>query len=456
MDKKEKYVLIFIIILVISIISVVCTALFINKKNKEPGIKTINQEDNSKNLQAYTTINVTKESEFYRVSALINTYLDKLNRSKYVNRDGSSFADSEDTKKSILYTLSEEYVNKNSITLDNIYDHVQNFNTKMTFIPVEMKVMEGFGVNQYAVYGEMLCTTDTQIQPQKLYMKVNVDYKNETYSIEPIDEQIGNMDDIKLENNIKEININTSNKIYKLYYTNEDIVKQKFSNIIMMNIADSKLMYDRYLDENYKQAKFPKYEDYQKYLEISKERFEQLDVYKYSTTQNGDVTEGRYSDAYDRFLYIYQTNCSDFKVKYDEYTILEGDSLDEYNKSSAHDKVQLNIARWVEMLNNKDYIAAFNVLDENFRNENFGGNVETFKETIESQMGGQIFEFQNDKTVVNSFQKINDTYVQKIVLKQKNTSDLLGGHDVTGSVVMKLIKGAKFTMSYDFDIVSKD
>ena len=224
------------------------------------------------------TTKVTKEKEFYRVALLVNTYLDRLNKSKYENRDGSSFADSEEAKKPILYTLSEEYINKNSITLDNLYDHVYDLNTKLTFIPIEMRVMEGFGVNQYVVYGETICSTDSQIQPQELYIKVNLDYKNETYSIEPIDEKNNNIDDIKLENNMDEIIINTSNKVGKIFFSDDEIIRQKFSNIRMMINSDKKLLYDRYLDKQYKEARFSTYEDFEKYLELSKERFLSAEV----------------------------------------------------------------------------------------------------------------------------------------------------------------------------------
>ena len=72
-------------------------------------------------------------------------------------------------------------------------------------------------------------------------------------------------------------------------------------------------------------------------------------------------------------LYIFRAkNPLDYTVLLDTYTITTDNFKTTYDKSSEEYKVAMNIDKWIQMINSRDYTSAYNCLDETFRNNNFG------------------------------------------------------------------------------------
>lgn len=433
-------------VLIITIIMIILTliAIFIIVKNKyKPEVTKKVQEEQ---IQQEQITEVTEDRVFYKVNNIINTYLDAINKSKYVTREGESFAETEEIKNSIYNMLSEEYIKENQITVDNIYNNVYDIKEKFTFIPLEMNVIEDFGISKYIAYGEAINTTSNNQTTKPIYIIVNVDEIEGTFSIEQLKKEYNNINEIKVENNIEEIKENENNKFDKELITDEYIALQKFNNFKMLNIADSRLIYDKYLDTQYKEARFPTYEDYVNYLKISVGRFTTMTLYQYSSKKEGTTLESRYTDQQGCYYIFKQTKSSDYTVTLDAYTVPDEEYKKQYTSATNRRKVLMNITKWVEMINYKDYIAAYNVLDETFRKNKYG-TVEEFAKQLESMFttGCEVETVEGYDT----YKEENGTYVQKIQIKGKGNENVW----ISGDVIMQLKEEGNFVMSTDLNAV---
>ncbi len=441
MNKElvKKIIILSVIIIILILVSIII--LVVNRYR--PNVNIVKESNAEKTIEQKEIEEVIRDKEFYKVSNLVNIYLDTLNKNKYKSRDGESFADSDQTKESIYSLLSEEYIDKNNITLNNLYKNVYDINDKINFVPIEMRVIEKFGINKYLVYGEAVNINNANIENKQIYIIVNIDEINETYSIEQINEDIYDIDDYNFTNEIKSIEENKYNKFDKTTVNDEFIALQKFNNFKFLTLTDSQLVYDRYLDQEYKEKRFPTYEDYKKYLEVSYDRFYKMELYQYASKQNDDFLQNVYTDKNGCYYVFNQTKSSDYTVLLDSYTVLSDEFKKTYTNANNKNKVQMNINKWVEMLNNKDYLAAYNVLDETFRTTKFT-DFNNFAEIM-----SEIFLDQYTAEATgeyNSFsEEENNTFIQKISLKNKNY-DIEGR--ITGNIIMQLGEEYNYVMSF--------
>ena len=343
--------------------------------------------------------------------------------------------------------LSENYKTKKGVTVDNVYDNIYDLNNKYSFIPLEMKADEGFGIDTYLVHGEAVCIEENNIGKQDLYIIVNMDNENKLFSIEPIQETVNSIDEIKYTPALK-IQDNTLNRYNENMYDERFSVMQKFQNIRLLNIAEPDLVYDVFLDDEYKK-KFADAEEYKLYLAASSSRYNTMQPDEYSSKQEGDKLIYRVSDTNNLFMEFTQTKPEDLKVKLDLYTVLDSDTMKKYNGYSSQGKAQICIGKWIEMINYRDYWGAFNAMDIDFRTEKFG-DIQGFIEFAQEYFPDQ-YEVQNTGLSGNYEEKagVSTQYVN-IVKKQEDENSLTQETVATGNVNVVFGEGMNFAMSFTF------
>ena len=168
-----------------------------------------------------------------------------------------------------------------------------------------------------------------------------------------------------------------------------------------------------------------------------------MELYQYASKQNDDFLQNVYTDKNGCYYVFNQTKSSDYTVLLDSYTVLSDEFKKTYTNANNKNKVQMNINKWIEMLNNKDYLAAYNVLDETFRTTKFT-DFNNFAEIM-----SEIFLDQYTAEATgeyNSFsEEENNTFIQKISLKNKNY-DIEGR--ITGNIIMQLGEEYNYVMSF--------
>ena len=196
------------IIIIVSIL-LICTLIvffFLNskKEEKKPDNTNITIVEEENDISYDIKEGELDISDYNAVNSAIKVYLQKLNlnsMSYYGVGDDDDMVSiySEDEKKQkIIDTLSKKYVADNSITTKNLTDYVETVDKELLFAPVEIKriVPEGISEDEYAsadmrtyIAKGIVVTSEYEFN-RELYLIVNIDYVNRTFSLQPTEKKI--------------------------------------------------------------------------------------------------------------------------------------------------------------------------------------------------------------------------------------------------------------------------
>ena len=129
----------------------------------------------------------------------------------------------------------------------------------------------------------------------------------------------------------------------------------------------------------------------------------------------------------------------EFTMELDTYTIPTEQFKKTYRTANQQKRVMMNIDKWIQMLNNRDYTSAYKVLNETFRNNNFGSEEKFVAYMKEKYPLHYKIEF-------SSFSEEGSAYVQSIKLKE------IGSENAEGKaldIIMKLKEDIDFEMSFN-------
>lgn len=434
-SKQSKAILLSIIAIIIIIIVISGVIVMLSKKEEKivennETEETIEQEQKEV-LQKGNLI--VSQSKFYEVTRIVKQYYHLLNKSNYVNREGKSYADEISVKEGIYNLLDKEYIKEENITAENIYEHVPNVEETLTFVPTDIKVSEGFAIDKYLVNGILMSTSNIE-QMAEINIFVNIDNKNNTFSVEPINEK---GEEIKIENLEIEIEANDFNE-YKLEIKDpQALVKERFENLKLLILRKSEKLYNM-LDEEYKNKKFGTYEEYVKYIDTNYERLSTMYLTKYKTNEYEEYNQYICIDNKDKYYIFNVKSANDVGIMLDTYTLDLPEFTEKYNKASDSTKVGYNVERFISAINDKDYKFAYNLLDEVYRESNFK-TVESFESYIKRNL------YEKNEIEHQNIEKQGNNYIYEVNIKNANDKTVNGK---TITVIMKLLEGTDFVMSF--------
>ena len=440
--KKLK---LFIVILIILILLIIGVLIFMKGQEKKEIENIINEGDAGDEISLDTTKieKVTDESRFFSIKSCVQQYLDQMNNNNDIyfgfdeNNEYSKVIDDETINQNRLNLLSAKFVEDNNITINNLNQYVETFEEKVIFDALQMRYIRGEQVENYIVYGIISSLNNEYLGD--LYIIVNVDRNEQTFSIEPIDSSSSydSIDEIDMEYDNTEIQRNDNNVYTNRQMAYEDISKEYFSTYKRILQVRPTLIYD-YLQADYKLKRFETLENFEKYVESNREEIAGLQIQKYLVNNYEDYTEFVCMDQYQNLYIFDETNPMGFTLKLDSYTIISDNFKETYDSSNQQQKVAMNIDKWIQMLNTRDYTNAYNVLDETFRNNNWAS-----EEEFEQYMR-ELLPLHYD-VEYTTYSSENSTYVQTI-----NLTDITGGTDetITLNIIMQLKDNYEFVMSF--------
>ena len=139
-------------------------------------------------------------------------------------------------------------------------------------------------------------------------------------------------------------------------------------------------------------------------------------------------------------LYIFnEYNNQSIDIKLDTYTINTDIFIKEYEKATDEKKVQMNIDKFIQMINRHDYISSYNCISEGFKNNYF-----STQEDFENYIKNNFFKYNNFE--FKSYEKKgSNIYVYTIQL-----TDLTGENQDLREIdiIMKLNEELNFEMSF--------
>lgn len=448
MNKLKRMIIVSSIIIVLVIIIM----LVINLSRKREEIKKeedILDQGNIAPTFSYEKEVVKNHSMFFSVESAIQTYLNSI----YLNIEeisieavkGSSMRSAtaiyaenhnitdEQSKKQVIYNfLDEQYIKKNDITVENVLEKIEN-DGDVEFRALEMFQVQGEHINQFSVFGQEL----KENKFKNVYFVINVDNQNNTFSIIPIEkEQYQTLEEVPLNSEDKSIDKKDSNYFNFQIMQDMDIAQKYFTYYKKLMLENSPKAYE-HLDEEYRNKRFGSLEGFQKYIDDNREEIKNYLAKEYTLNNYTDSVEYVCLDKYKNQYLFNVSSVMNFTVKLDTYTIESDEVKEEYIRAKDLKKVKMNVDKWILMLNNRDYKSAFEVLDEDFRNQYFQ-TVEKFEQYMRN-----IFPLHYGLTFSDCTQE-GGVFVQKILLTDIISNDKTV---IPETIIMKLTDEG-FVMSF--------
>ena len=434
--------LIIIMIIVIAIIIAITIGLLVLNSNKNTN--NVDLGASSNNVQSEEENNTNQEEEqkistskYYNIGKVVRTYLGSLDKSKYILADGTNYSDDESVKQYIFDMLSTEYIEENNVTVENVYDNVKDIQETVTFVPLNMKIEQGLGVDKFLVYGDIVYMNSDKLE--RLYLIVNIDNINNTFSIEPVNEEIENMEDYELQSLLTEISGNNSNAFNNTEMSEEDISKEKFNNFKLLALRKSEDLFNS-LNEEYRNKKFGDYNGFSQYIDSNYERLRTINLSKYQVTNDKGYEEYILLDEDDRYYIFKGTSGNQDEIYLDTYTVDLPEFLERYNEAEEGYKVGYNIEKFFSAINDKDYKYAYNVLDDVFKQNNYPTQAD-----FESFVRDNFYD--DNKVNHKNVEQEGSLFVYNITLQNKDNAS----EQKNLTVIMQLGEGTDFAMSFSID-----
>lgn len=439
---KKKIIIFFIIVFIILIIGITVVIKYL-QDNPEITLEQKGEAGEVIDYENQEVQKVTDFGKFYTVINCVNTYIDKINinNSSYYGRDENDnytiIVSNENINKNIYDLLSEEYINDKGITIENLKNKTETIEQKAIFVPLKMNVIINNVIEKYVVYG---FTTDINSNfIKEMYLYINLDITNKTFSIEPIEnKEIKSIDEIEIINNNKAIEKNDNNIVVEAKINNEYLCQRYMDYYKKISLASPKLAY-KYLDNDYKEKRFGDYETFKKYLQDNKEKIVGINLKEYLVEYYDEYSEYVCKDKYDNLYIFDEKGILDYTIKLDTYTIPTEKFKETYEKAEDYKKVQMNIDKFFQMINRQDYTNAYNCLAQSYRNNYFKTEEDFIKYAKNNFFTYNKISFQKNE------QKGEGLYVFKVRLE-----------DITGqstekketTVIMQLYDNFEFEMSF--------
>lgn len=353
--------------------------------------------------------------KFYSYSKQLNTtQKDIMNIQKLpIEEQEKTINEKREFAQNMIYNiLSPSYVEEFNIGQQDILEKFGTNNEVQTIIKKMYTVQNSNNVLTYFVSGMYVDTIESN--KEYFYMAVSLDMLNNTFCIYPQEYcekheydkiQLGDTLDIPIES-IENKNYNTFE--YKVSIDDSEIAKEYFENYKYTILYDTEYAYD-ILDKEYKEKRFSGIDNFKEYIEDNREAIEKAVLSEYSVDYEESSTKYALHDTYNNYFIIKANSIMNFTIKLDSYTVPESDFNTEYSKLKDAEKASANIGIFMQMINTKDYVHAYEKLSDGFK-ANYFGTLEEFKNYVKSN-----FCYINDYAIDN-YKNEGDIYIYYITL----------------------------------------
>ncbi len=442
--KNKKRIIILLLILFIIIISLIISIMFLynNEKNKNilNGQDNVGDEGEKVEYNSNDLSDVEDSDIFFTVESCVNQYLEKINKSNYYGYDENNnyeqILDDSIINQQIYNLLNEDFIKENNIEVKNINNKIKMLSTKVFFTPIKIKYIDGEKIQNCLVYGIITDLQNNYLND--IYLQINLDKDNKTFSVKPFIEEYDNIDDIEIKYNENRIESNDDNAYDTQVLTYEQIVKKYILVYKRLVLAKPEIIYNNYLDNEYKEYKFKTYDNFLQYVLNKKDEIKQIAAsgYNIDTEENGRTITIK--DQFSNIYTIEEKNIMNFSIKLDDYTILSKAKIEEYNKDNEEEKIVINIKRIIEAINHEDYDFVYNNLNESFKNSYLKN-----KEELENYIKNKFFEKSNIQFL--NYTTENNIYIYTLKIKdaqnENNSNEL--------KIIMRLKEGTDFEISFE-------
>ncbi len=448
----EKNIIKMMLLLIIIIIVIIVFIIFkINNKENGPKVKideyTIEESrefelsDEELNVKSGEVKNI---NTFKTIENCLSGYYNIINNnaSIYYNRNSNSEKNisDEDIKKNQLLLISEEYINNHSINTSNFQQFIKTYDEQVIPICIKMEVNISNPIEKYLVYG-ILINQDYKFL-NDFYIYVNIDTNNNTFSVEPINENLEDIENINIINKNQTIEKNELNSYKDIYMDDEMTINYYISRFKQIALSNPEKAYN-YIEDGYKMKKFNNLSQFQNYIKNNYTRIKKSNITKYLNYTEGENTYFICVDQ-NNYYYIFKQigfQSIEYFVRLDDYTIDSDRFTEKYDKANDQQKIGMNIEKIVSAVNCKDYEYIYSKLDDTFKQNNYK-TINILEETINNNL------FDINKAEYKAFNEVGDgIYTYNIQIHPLDNET----NNKNMTIVMKLLENRDFVMSFSFD-----
>lgn len=444
MNKKQKLILAIMSLIVIFIIILL---LILNSKSKEnmevnsnaDEINIFGEKDyNNTIYKDYSESEINKKLEAIDIYSRYNL-VDSISN-KYIQNTGLQQADI------LLQMLATDYKEKYKINKENVLKiktdipMLKGKEEYKTILTSAIGAEVEKNIYVYIVKGVGRITgTEKRFEYNIL---IEIDEEEATYAIYPYQYiKDKEYDKLKIGSTINyDVNKITRNDNNEFMYDTESdkkIANSYFSNYSELLEYYPEEAYNR-LDSEYKNARYKSLEAFKEYVSKISYTIYTMNINKYKVHKTDNYTDYLCTDQYNNY-YIFREKdgIMNYTVFLDSYTVDLDVFKENYEKASDEEKVSLNIGKFKQMLNTKDYNTIYNKLNETFRKNNF-----STVSKLEEYLKKNTYEINSIK-VENKTQQ-NDYYVCECTLVDQTNTE----QTKKMTIMIKLLDNNNFSMSF--------
>lgn len=444
--EKLKDIIIFLIIILLIITIIIIILLLKNKKEEDLQIKenfgSYENGADQVNIQN-EIVEVNDATIYYTVYECINNYIkainmqiEETNEDDYIEGGQISFSDlngiyNQQDKNKLIYNLLEStYIN--NININEVEQYIPKINLQGSLKINKMFEIDGEKVKQYIIY------INVDNNENSMYL-VALDLDNQTYAIRPL--KYVEYTTLKKEDlyvNIDKIEKNSNNRYEYSRINEEEMAKKYFYDYKNSIFDDLQYAYNR-LNEEYRNKRFGSFDEYKEYISNNFQEMSKINIRKFSVNNKEEYTEYICKDQYDNIYEFKAYSVMNYELKLDTYTLKEEIFDTTYLEAEDEKKVQMNIDKFVQMINRHDYKTSYNCISQGFKN-NYLKSQEEFETFVKN-----IFFNYNSLQFKTCAKKGSNLYVCYIELR-----DLTGESQEVREVgiIMQLKDGTEFEMSF--------
>lgn len=286
-------------------------------------------------------------------------------------------------------------------------------------------------------------TFNTEQKPDTNTLQQGGIEDQEQESVEPITpEEIKNEVAKSL---VKQIEYKDINSFLTTSISDERMAKKYYSDFTYKLLYMPEAAYEQ-LDKEYREKRFGNYDNFLSYVNdiagvIAGETYgryliEEGDGYTLYTAAGQDTSDPR------RY-YFRETSVMQYVAYLDDYTLVSEDEQRQYQNMSEAEKVQYDLAKFISMVEQKDYLQSYNLLDEDFKNSNFP-TINDFKDYIKNQYYSDNY--------FNSCEKIgeeNGFLKYQLVVSNNASENVIDEETITKVFYIQLGEGMDFKIRFD-------
>lgn len=423
--QNIRKILIAIIIAIIIIIIIV--ALMIFYLNKGRIMYGIDETENDLQYEIEDKIKrVDTKAEYFAIENCINKYYIYY-AGMYNTEEGNYIIDEEaaasmkeektENANALYNILAQEYIEAKQITKSNISTKFKEIQEAVVSIKDMYKSEQTENITIYIVYGNIREKQSGKITNYQLIIKQ--DGLKRTFAVLPSDYvqekyktiEIGQTINIEVP---KEITENSNNQYDIKPISEEEYVNKMISQLKEDMIYNPEVAYEK-LDETYKNKKASSINEFKTYAKNNIKNYIALKVQKYQKTEIEQEGYTRYIliDTEGRYHILQETAPMKYTMMLDTYWIDIPEFVTKYDNSNPQERVILDLNKFMQALNDKDYKYAYSVLADSFKQNNFRTEAE-----FEAYAKTNFFE-KNEFTYEKFGSEANTYYTYQIKVTDK-------------------------------------